>query len=147
MFDHVHRTVIAGNAIATGGDASDSLVARLRPAGLERYTGLIVYATEFHLAVLEGPAPLHTLHRHALQLAGLRSARTLLMQRTTFRWFSALVFEQHDAPPPGFSLAELEQLAMMSPRRLCHHIAGLAHLGQRQSLPLATVPADLTQVH
>ena len=145
MVDHVHRTVIAGDAMAVSGDASDSLVIRIRPAGLERYTGLIVYTGQLHLAVLEGPVPLHTLHRHALLLAGLTAARTLLTQRSTFRWFSALVFQQHATRPMGFTLPELEQLAMM-PRRLCHHVCGLAQLGQPQALPTGA-PRDATHVH
>jgi hypothetical protein len=147
MFDHVHRTVIVGTAIASNGDASESLETRVRPAGLERYTGLVVFLPKLHLAVLEGPAPLHTLHRHALSLAGLAAAHTLLMQRTTFRWFSALIFQQHATAPHGFTMAELAELAMLPPRRLCNHIAGLALLSEPQVLPSFVAPVSAARIN
>ena len=140
MYDHVYRTVIIGTMTSADNEASDSLVARLRPTGFERYTGLIVFTPEVRLAVLEGPAAQHVLHRHALMLAGLASAQTLLTQRTSFRWFSALMLRQHDTAPPGFSMAELATLATLPPRRLCNHIETLARLDERR---LSRRPAGL----
>jgi hypothetical protein len=125
MYDHVHRTAIVGSTAAPTGSESDSLIARLRPAGDDRYTGLIVFAPELRLAVLEGPVALHVLHRHALALAGLSTAQTLLTQRSSFRWFSGLIFREHTATPPAFTLAELEKLGPLSPRRLYKYVSAL----------------------
>ena len=130
MYDHVHRMVLVGTTTAPAFDTSDSLVTRLRPTGFERYTGLVVFTPDVRLAVLEGPVPLAVLHRHALMLAGLNGAQTLLAQRTSFRWFSALLVQQHEAAPPGFSMAELSALSMLPPRNLCNHMATLARLGE-----------------
>jgi hypothetical protein len=126
MYDHVYRTVIVGSAAAPCGDASDSLIARLRPTGWDRYTGLIVFTPDLRLAVLEGPVALGVLYRHALALTGLSAAQTLLTQRTSFRWFSALNFHEHPSTPPGFTLAALEKLGPLSPRRLHNYVAALA---------------------
>lgn len=123
MYDHVHRTAIVGSTAAPAGSASDSLIARLRPTGYDRYTGLIVFTPELRLAVLEGPVALHVLHRHALALAGLSTAQTLLTQRSSFRWFSGLVFHEHAATPPAFTLAELAKLGPLSPRRLYKYVS------------------------
>jgi hypothetical protein len=125
MYDHVHRTAIVGSIVAPTGKDSDSLIARLRPTGFDRYTGLIVFAPELRLAVLEGPVGLHVLYRHALALAGLSTAQTLLTQRTGFRWFSGLIFRDHPVTPPGFTLAELEKLGPLSPRRLYRYVSAL----------------------
>ena len=125
MYDHVHRTAIVGSAAAPTGRGSDSLVARLRPAGCDRYTGLIVFTPELRMAVLEGPVALHVLYRHALGLAGLSTAQTLLTQRSSFRWFSGLIFQEHRATPPGFTLAELERLGPLSPRRFYKYVSAL----------------------
>lgn len=111
--------------VAPAGQESDSLVARLRPSGCDRYTGLIVFAPELRLAVLEGPVALHVLYRHALGLAGLSTAQTLLTQRSSFRWFSGLIFQEHRATPPGFTLAELERLGPLSPRRFYKYVSAI----------------------
>jgi hypothetical protein len=142
MYDHVYRTIVVGTISAPAVEASDSLVTRLQPTGFERYTGLIVFAPDVRLAVLEGPAALHTLQRHALRLAGLAAGQTLLTQRTSFRWFSALMLQQHDTAPPGFSMAELTTLAKLPPRKLYHHIETLARLGERPQLYPASESAS-----
>ncbi|MFO1265371.1 MAG: hypothetical protein U1F67_00355 [Rubrivivax sp.] len=125
MYDHVHRTAIVGSLTASSTKDGDSLIARLRPTGYDRYTGLIIFAPELRLAVLEGPVALHVLYRHALALAGLSAAQTLLTQRTSFRWFSGLIFQEHQATPPGFTLASLEKLGPLSPRRLYKYVSAL----------------------
>jgi hypothetical protein len=143
MFEHVHRIVIVGSVTHEDRDSSDSLIARLRPTGLDRYTGLIAITPDVRLAVLEGPTALNMLHRHAMSLAGLSAAQTLLNQRTTFRWFSTLMLQHHDAAPSGFSMEELSALATSPPRTLCNHITALALLGNHH-LPPATGTAAST---
>ncbi len=111
--------------LAPSSKESDSLIARLQPTGYDRYTGLIVFTPDLRLAVLEGPAALHVLYRHSLALAGLSTAQTLLTQRTSFRWFSALIFQEQPSTHPDFTLAALQNLGPLSPRKLHNYVSAL----------------------
>ena len=132
MYDHVYRTVIVGSQLAQSGKESDSLIARLQPTGYDRYTGLIVFTPDVRLAVLEGPAALHVLYRHAMALAGLSAAQTLLTQRTSFRWFSALIFQEQPSTRPDFTLAALQNIGPLSPRKLHNYVSALTVPANRQ---------------
>lgn len=137
MHEHVYRTVVAGEGRDAIAGTTRGILFHPHATSSDRYTGLILVTPTVRIAVLEGAGAPPALHRDALSLSGLGHAVTLLNQRTTFRWFSALLMQRFDHVLPDVSLATLTALCTVSPRELCSYVTTLALRARAHETQLA----------